>query len=181
MATIAVFLVLGGGAYAALQLPKNSVRSKHIVNGQVKVRDLASGAKKGAVTGAKVREESLTGKDFDETACPGGTRFYGGACIETDARPPTTGSGGIGTGGFNEATRTCAQTGRRLPTYSELEGFRDEPGITLSGSEITQELHDDSDGGIFPKYMAINDAGDRSNFSQSANNAFRCVATPLSP
>jgi hypothetical protein len=41
MATIAVFLVLGGGAYAAFHLPRNSVRSKNIVNGQVKKPDLA--------------------------------------------------------------------------------------------------------------------------------------------
>ena len=36
MATIAVFLALGGGAYAALNLPKNSVSSKTIRNGQVR-------------------------------------------------------------------------------------------------------------------------------------------------
>jgi hypothetical protein len=42
MATLAVFLVLGGGAYAAFHLPKNSVRSKNIVNRQVKKADLAN-------------------------------------------------------------------------------------------------------------------------------------------
>jgi hypothetical protein len=41
MATIAVFAVLGGGAYAAFHLPKNSVKSRHIKNGQVKKQDLA--------------------------------------------------------------------------------------------------------------------------------------------
>jgi hypothetical protein len=40
MATLAVFLVLGGGAYAAFHLPKNSVRSFNIVNGQVKGVDV---------------------------------------------------------------------------------------------------------------------------------------------
>jgi hypothetical protein len=40
MATIAIFLVLGGGAYAAFHLPRNSVRSKNIVNKQVKRADL---------------------------------------------------------------------------------------------------------------------------------------------
>jgi len=43
MATLAVFLVLGGGAYAAFQLPKNSVRSSNIVDGQVKTQDLGVG------------------------------------------------------------------------------------------------------------------------------------------
>jgi hypothetical protein len=40
MATLAVFLVLGGGAYAAFQLPKNSVRSKNVINGQVNGKDV---------------------------------------------------------------------------------------------------------------------------------------------
>jgi hypothetical protein len=44
MATIAVFIALGGGAYAAFSLPKNSVKSKHIVNGQVKPQDLSAPA-----------------------------------------------------------------------------------------------------------------------------------------
>jgi len=42
MATIAVFIALGTGAYAAVNLPKNSVTSKQIKNGQVKPPDLAS-------------------------------------------------------------------------------------------------------------------------------------------
>jgi hypothetical protein len=40
IALIALFIALGAGAYAAFDLPKNSVKSKHIVNGQVKKRDL---------------------------------------------------------------------------------------------------------------------------------------------
>jgi hypothetical protein len=44
MVTLLAFVVLGGGAYAAFHLPKNSVRSKNIVNGQVKAPDLAKPA-----------------------------------------------------------------------------------------------------------------------------------------
>jgi hypothetical protein len=40
IATILAFVVLGGGAYAAFRLPRNSVRSKNIVNGQVKGADV---------------------------------------------------------------------------------------------------------------------------------------------
>ena len=42
ISTLCLFVLLGGGAYAAFHLPKNSVRSKNIVNGQVKARDLAA-------------------------------------------------------------------------------------------------------------------------------------------
>jgi hypothetical protein len=78
MATIAVFLALAGvaGAASAL-LPKNSVSSKTIKNGQVKVVDLHNGAvtaKKlatDAVTGAAVKDDSLTGADIDESSLKG--------------------------------------------------------------------------------------------------------------
>ncbi len=49
MSTLCLFLLLGGGAYAAFKLPNNSVKSRHIVNGQVKARDLAGAAKEQVV------------------------------------------------------------------------------------------------------------------------------------
>ncbi len=101
MATIAVFLVLGGSAYAAFHLPRNSVRSNNIVNGQVKLSD----------TNDKLRLK-----------CPGGTRYHEGACIETSIRPTTK--------DWNDAASACADEGRRLPTMAELSTFRFEPGIT---------------------------------------------------
>src|SRR5262249_8805809 len=50
MATIAVFIALGGASYAATQLPKNSVGTKQIKNN--------------AVTGQKVAAGTLTGQDI---------------------------------------------------------------------------------------------------------------------
>ncbi len=50
IATLALFLALGGGAYAATQLPKNSVGAKQI--------------KKNAVSGSKVKDGSLRASDF---------------------------------------------------------------------------------------------------------------------
>jgi hypothetical protein len=63
VATLALFLVLGGGAYAVGIAPKNSVVSKSIKNGQVKTRDLAGNS----VNGAKVAADSLTGADINES------------------------------------------------------------------------------------------------------------------
>jgi hypothetical protein len=51
MATIAVFIALGGASYAATKLPKNSVGAKQL--------------KKNAVTGVKVKDGSLAGNDID--------------------------------------------------------------------------------------------------------------------
>lgn len=50
MATVAVFLALGGGAYAALRVPKNSVGSRQL--------------KKNSVNSSKVKDGTLTGNDF---------------------------------------------------------------------------------------------------------------------
>jgi hypothetical protein len=69
MATVAVFLALGGGAYA---LSKNSVKSRHIENGQVKTEDLDDSAVTGAkingsaVKSGDVADDELTGRDIDE-------------------------------------------------------------------------------------------------------------------
>jgi hypothetical protein len=43
VACIALFVALSGASYAAFHLPDNSVKSRHIVNGQVKPVDLAPG------------------------------------------------------------------------------------------------------------------------------------------
>jgi hypothetical protein len=58
VACIALFVALGSGAYAATQLPKNSVGSKQI--------------KKNAVNGAKVKDRSLKAVDFKEGQLPAG-------------------------------------------------------------------------------------------------------------
>ena len=55
MATIAVFVALGGASYAATKLPKNSVGSKQIKKDAV----VTTKIKKGAVTGAKIKTSSL--------------------------------------------------------------------------------------------------------------------------
>ena len=60
MSTIAVFIALGGASYAATQLPKNSVGTKQIKNGQVKHADLG----KNSVTSTNVKNGSLLSADF---------------------------------------------------------------------------------------------------------------------
>ena len=59
----ALFVALGGGAYAVSTAEKNSVVSKSIKNGQVKNKDLAADA----VDGSKVVDGSLGGGDVDES------------------------------------------------------------------------------------------------------------------
>jgi hypothetical protein len=61
MATIAVFIALGGASYAAVKLPKNSVGTKQLKKNSVTTAKI----KKDAVTGAKVKKQTLTGSDIN--------------------------------------------------------------------------------------------------------------------
>ena len=60
MATIAVFIALGGGAYAVTALPKDSVGTKQL--------------RKSAVTSSKVKDNSLLVRDFRAGQVPIGPR-----------------------------------------------------------------------------------------------------------
>src|SRR5262249_7410055 len=57
MVTILAFIVLGGGAYAATKLPKNSVGAKQLKNEAV----TATKIKKGAVDASKLSASALAG------------------------------------------------------------------------------------------------------------------------
>src|SRR4051795_11907571 len=61
MATIAVFLALGGGAYAALSLPKDSVGSKQVKNHSLGPTDLKRGTipEFGTADGASTTQKTL--------------------------------------------------------------------------------------------------------------------------
>jgi hypothetical protein len=74
MATLAVFLVLGGGAYAAFHLPRNSVRSKNIVNGSVGSADL--------------RDNGVRGKDV-LTGTIRSSDVGNGSLLSSDLKPGT--------------------------------------------------------------------------------------------
>ena len=55
MATIAVFIALGGAAYAAVKLPKNSVGTKQLKNGAVTAEKVQSGS----LTGTQINASTL--------------------------------------------------------------------------------------------------------------------------
>jgi hypothetical protein len=100
-ATLALFIALGGGAYAVTKLAKNSVKSKQIKDGQVKKPDLAAGAVSGekvaagaigadqlapdAVTGAKIAAGAIGADDLSPTVRPRHFAYLGdvGSATET--------------------------------------------------------------------------------------------------
>ena len=105
VSTLCLFILLGGSAFAAVRLSKNSVRSKHIKNGQVQRVDLRSNA----VNSAKVGDGSLLAQDFAAGQLPKGEKGAPGAPGQdgTDGQDGTEGQDGTdgqdGTNGQNGA------------------------------------------------------------------------------
>jgi hypothetical protein len=98
LALLALFVALGG---TALALDRNSVKSKHIAPGQVKLSDVSDKLRFG---------------------CPKKTRYHEGACLEPKIR---------GSNGWEDAMNDCRDEDRRLPTIAELSTFRLEPGVVI--------------------------------------------------
>ena len=103
MSSIAVFMVLGGAAIAATQLPKNSVGSKQLKKNAV----TAAKIKKNAVNGAKVKDGSLKAGDFAAGQLPAGPKG------DTGAVGPTFGAFGEGGCGdlLGVSFEVCVSTG----------------------------------------------------------------------
>ncbi len=81
MATVALCVALGGGAYAASTAPKNSVNSKSVKNDSLTGADLqerslgavpsaesATGVADNSITGGSVVNDSLSGADLNESS-----------------------------------------------------------------------------------------------------------------
>lgn len=114
IATVALFLALGGGAYAAISLPKNSVGTKQI--------------KPNAVNGSKIANGSLSPKDFVGGLTP--------ASAES--------SGPQGLPGAQGAQGTAGLDGAAIAVRARSTGSVETPTdgsqvtIPLSGNEWTQ-------------------------------------------
>lgn len=130
MASIAVFIALGGGAYAAVTAPKNSVVSRSIKDGQVKRVDLAPKAVTnsrigpnavttskildGSVTTSKIGDAQVTLSKLAPNSVNGLTNIEDGTitgadvlentlkfgCTSQNIQAPNTGPYVVGTDGF---------------------------------------------------------------------------------
>jgi hypothetical protein len=178
MSSVAVFLVLGGGAaYAAKKIGSNEIKGNSITTGKLKKEAVTAGKikkeavtpskiKNDAVTGAKVKDGSLTSVDLAAgtltPVCPAGTVLTQGACFETTPRVPTT---------YEGANDTCVSAGRRLPSAAELSGFT---------RKIQPIPAPERSGDLFSTNTSFNVKPDGSFEAVlfSTATAFRCVVAP---
>ena len=130
MSTVAVFIALGGGAYAASELSKNSVRSKHIKNGQVKRADV----RKGAINSSRVKDGSLQAHDFGAGALPAGPKGDTGERGAT-GEPGATGEQGPAGPGARQFSFRAPHTTDTSPT--EILSFH---GLVIEAACVGGEL-----------------------------------------
>jgi hypothetical protein len=155
MASIAVFIALGGSAYAALRVPPNSVGTRQLKAASVTTGKVANGA----ITAAKVAEGSLTGSDIDLPAlgtvpnaanasnatnantvgghvasCPTETTLIRGLCFDSHSNPEAP--------NLEAAAEDCAAKGGFLPTPMELYSTQ---GTLQLGNGLSASQHQFTD------------------------------------
>jgi hypothetical protein len=183
MATVAVFIALGGSSYAALKITGADVR-----NGSLSNRDL----KRNTLDGTRIEEARLSkvprARNADRlngvsaarllVRCPSGTVPVSDVCVETGARGPAPYSSAAV---VCEGVERSATPGRRLPSHDELMTAIGEPGVNLApGGELTRNVYPTTDGRVDVLY--VTDAGGSVAITPNTAagaKAFRCVADPL--
>ena len=184
MATLALFVALGGSSYAAL-----TVTGRNIKNGSLSFRDL----RRDTLGGSRIKEsrlgtvrrarnaDQLNGITADRllVRCPEGTFPVSDVCVETAARGPAA----YGTAAVTcESTDRNAGPGRRLPSHDELTTAIGDAGITLApGGELTRNVFPSaSEPGRVDVLYVITDTGGVGITPNTAAGAkaFRCVADP---
>jgi hypothetical protein len=184
MATLAVFIALGGSSYAAL-----TVTGRNVKNSSLTFRDL----RQDTLGGSRIKESRLgtvrRARNADRLSgvtvarllvrCPEGTFPVSDVCVETAARGPAPyGTAAV----ICEGTDRNAGPGRRLPSHDELMTAIGEPGIALAaGGELTRNVYPSGSvvGDVDVLFIMSNggSVGVTPNTAAGAK-AFRCVADP---
>jgi hypothetical protein len=184
MATLAVFIALGGSSYAALNLTGRDIK-----DGSLTHREL----KRNTLGGTKIRESRLgkvrrarnadrlngvsAGRFF--VRCPRDTVPVSDVCVETGPRASAP---------YTVAAVACEGTdrrttpGRRLPSHDELMTAIGDNGIALAaGGELTRNVYPSSDPGRVDVLVVTDSGGSVALTPNTAAGAkaFRCVADPL--
>jgi hypothetical protein len=185
VATLALFVALGGSSYAALTLTGANVQ-----NGSLTGKDI----KRNSVTGRQIKESRVgtvrrarnAAKVGGFTAqqlllkCPDGTLPFADVCVETQTRAPSSYGSAVVTCGGVDSTRT---PGRRLATHGELLKALPSDQIQLApGGELTSDIvPSGSEPGRVDVLFITDELGSvgLTPGSAAGAKAYRCVADPL--
>lgn len=185
VATLALFIALGGSSYAltvtGADVKKRTLGAKHIKRNSLgpavikerRLRTVPRARNAARVGGIPARRLLVR--------CPEGTVPVSDVCLETVARPPAP---------YSSAAVECEVTdnrkhpGRRLPRHDELMTAIGDYDIALApGGELTSNVYPSSDeaGEPLDVLYIIDNVGNVAITSDVADGAksFRCVADPV--
>jgi hypothetical protein len=197
VATLALFIAIGGSSYAALSLGSrdvadNSLRSRDIRNNDLRSRDVRNEGlvgrdlRRNSIGGVQILEgrlgpvpnaERVGGVTAGELKlrCPAGTVAKAAGCVEQASRPAQS---------FSNAFAVCGSEGRRLPAYAELtEMIRTGGGLNPEG-EWTSTVYRNPSGGSASSQLevvVVTPDPEGVAYRQAITPAqlpFRCVALP---
>jgi hypothetical protein len=183
MATLAVFIALGGSSYAALNLTGRDIKDGSLTQRELK-RDTLGGTRIKESRLGKVRRARNADRLNGLTAgrflvrCPRDTVPVSDICVEAAPREPAP---------YTVAAVACEQVnrrttpGRRLPSHDELMTAIGDNGIALAdGGELTRNVYPTTTGRVDVLVVTdgVGSVALTPNTAAGAK-AFRCVADPL--
>jgi hypothetical protein len=134
MSSIAVFLVLGGTAFAATQLGKNSVGTKQLKKNAV----TAAKIKKNAITTAKIKKDAVTGAKVNEGTLgtvPSANVANGLAPMEATHLVGAPGEPAFENGAVNFPVESSPFGFNPVGFYKDHDGIVHLQGIAKAGTE----------------------------------------------
>jgi hypothetical protein len=188
VATLALFVALGGSSYAVTKISGSQIENRTISGKKLKRNTLGGRqvqeARLGTVPRAR-NADQLNGVDVGQLVdrlvlrCPDGTYAAADVCVETQARPPAT---------YDTAVLQCGGTdgppggGRRLPTHSELRMAATSDLVQIApGGELTGVVYASR---TIPGQVEVlsmtNEVGNVALLPDGpgGERGFRCVADP---
>lgn len=197
MATIALFVALGGTSWAVLKVGSrdvvnNSLRSADIRDNTVRSRDVRNRTLRGrdirrnSLGGGAIKERALGrvpiaanadrvgGATVEQlrTQCPSDTIAQVGLCFESAGRPADT---------FLGAINRCDQHGRQLPSMPQLDAFGRSNGPLSGQGEWTSSVFRGGTDNSEPLEVVVLRGGAVVQYGEAQStdrHAFRCVALP---
>jgi hypothetical protein len=186
MSSIAVFLVLGGGAaFAADQLGKNSVGSKQLKKSAVTTAKI----KRNAVTTAKIRNRAVTGAKINLATLgtvpsathagvadsAGNANTVGGSSVgKVFAKVSVNGTATLGTFGAFKFDATCDGSGN---VTIEVDPQSTDTDYAASGNGAPEGAFFAREGGVEPNSEAISGENDRGQVNFAGAQSGGAVVT----
>jgi hypothetical protein len=184
VATLALFVALGGSSYAALTITGREVKDGSLTGRDVQRNSLGGKrikeSKLGTVRRARnaFKLDGLTARQL-LLKCPPDTLPSADICIETAPRSAAP---------FGLAQIACSQSdtprtpGRRLPSYVELLSAQSHQAISVSpGGELTSEVYPRSEDDRVNALAMITETGGVEVVpdTPAGARAYRCASDPL--